>query len=460
MLERWGVLENRFEIFLLLFIIFQPILDLLTSFCIIVLKMSATVGIFVRLFVMLLGAAYILIKAREKENRRYFFYLAILGVVVLAGLLNNKMIKHPILIGEEIKFIAKVMYTFIMAGCYIVAFRSLRFKVNIGDRLKNSILYAMLIINVVMAISIVTNTDYNSYEYFKSGSRGWFFAGNELGAILAITFPVILLYSIEKTKQVQNIYYWIPSLLSIFSLFAVGTKVGYGAIVLSLGAALVMCFAQAFFNKKHNGNKKVLLLNGFVALAVLLGVGAYTPFSPIVKNTTVHVELIEQQQQKQKQEKEEAKKHGEEIEEPSPEEPPKDQVGGLLFSGRELFLRMHQAYFEEAPLSQKLLGMGYGGNFKTEPKLIERDFHDIFYDFGFIGFFIVLAPFVYYGVKLLIAVFRKFYDIFTVTYALLAVSMALALGIAYTAGHVLAAPAVSIYFVVIAAYVLVSLEIE
>ena len=54
-------------------------------------------------------------------------------------------------------------------------------------------------------------------------------------------------------------------------------------------------------------------------------------------------------------------------------------------------------------MSQKLLGMGYAGNFKyneqkqPDPKLIEMDFHDWFYDFGIIGFVLLMIPFIYYG---------------------------------------------------------------
>ena len=53
--------DNYFPHFLLLFIVFQPILDLLTSFSIYVLHMSATVGIVVRFAFMLLALGYLLL---------------------------------------------------------------------------------------------------------------------------------------------------------------------------------------------------------------------------------------------------------------------------------------------------------------------------------------------------------------------------------------------------------------
>jgi hypothetical protein len=449
MLKKY-IFFDKFEAFMLLFIVLQPILDLLTSFCIIALKMNATVGILVRLFVMVLGVLYLSLQARYANNRKYYIYIVGLGIVLLIGLINNKMVKSPIVLGEEVKFIAKTMYTFVMLFCYLLVFKALKQKNELAGKMQQMIVYSTLIINAVMIISIATNTDYNSYDYIKQGSRGWFFAGNELGTILAVSFPVVLLYSIEHTKTIKDVYYWIPSVMSVFSLFAVGTKVGFGAIILVLGAAVFMCFVQAVIQRN---NRSILLLNGAVLVIMLAGVAAYTPFSPIISNTSTHLTLLEEQEKKQEEAKKEAKK-------PSPEKPSQGQVGDLVFSGRELFLNVQKAQFHKAPLSQKLFGMGYGGNFKKEPKLIERDFHDMFYSYGFIGFFLLIIPFIYYGWKILLAVIMRFKEVFTIKYTMLAVGLALGLGIAFTAGHVLIAPAVSIYFVVLWSYLLVSLDVE
>ena len=61
----------RFEHFCS-FIILQPVLDLLTSLSITLLKSNATVGILVRFLIMAVGGIYILIQAKEKENRKFF----------------------------------------------------------------------------------------------------------------------------------------------------------------------------------------------------------------------------------------------------------------------------------------------------------------------------------------------------------------------------------------------------
>lgn len=456
-------LSNKFENFLLIFIMLQPILDLLTSFCIMVLKIDTTIGVITRLFVMALGGIYILLQAREKENRKYIIYLIVVGIVCAAGFVNNKFVKSPIILGEEIKFIAKSLYPLIMLTCYIFVFKSLKNKINTYSKMRIYIVYSTLIINAIMVISIATGTNYNSYTSMKIGSRGWFYAGNELGSILAVVCPIVVLYSIEKTTSIAKSYFWIPSLLMILSLFSIGTKVGVGAIFGTIIVAVFMCYVQAFLQRKDR-KKKPYLLNGIIATVVFAGVLAYTPFSPFLKNMGFHFQFLENKQEmKEAEEKKEGKQHHKPpVTQEEKEIKKKEETQALIFSGREVFEKTYKDYYTEAPTPQKLLGMGYAGNFKENPgpKLIERDFHDWFYAFGIIGFALLLIPFLYFGVKILFVLITRFREVFTVKYGLLATSLALSLGIAFIAGHVLTAPGVSIYFVVIFAYLIVDLEIE
>lgn len=456
-------LSNKFENFLLIFIMLQPILDLLTSFCIMVLKIDTTIGVITRLFVMALGGIYILLQAREKENRKYIIYLIVVGIVCAAGFVNNKFVKSPIILGEEIKFIAKSLYPLIMLTCYIFVFKSLKNKINTYSKMRIYIVYSTLIINAIMVISIATGTDYNSYTSMKIGSRGWFYAGNELGSILAVVCPIVVLYSIEKTTSIAKSYFWIPSLLMILSLFSIGTKVGVGAIFGTIIVAVFMCYVQAFLQRKDR-KKKPYLLNGIIATVVFAGVLAYTPFSPFLKNMGFHFQFLENKQEmKEAEEKKEGKQHHKPpVTQEEKEIKKKEETQALIFSGREVFEKTYKDYYTEAPTPQKLLGMGYAGNFKENPgpKLIERDFHDWFYAFGIIGFALLLIPFLYFGVKILFVLITRFREVFTVKYGLLATSLALSLGIAFIAGHVLTAPGVSMYFVVIFAYLIVDLEIE
>ncbi|MDM5196419.1 O-antigen ligase family protein [Bacillus hominis] len=475
----------RFEHFLLFFIILQPVLDLLTSLSIVLLKSNATVGILVRFLIMAVGGIYILIQAKEKENRKFLIYLILLAVVLGIGFINNALVKNPIVLGEEVKFVAKALYIYIMLGSYILALKSLKKTVNISDKVRNSIVYSTLIINAIMVISISTSTDFGSYQWMKVGSRGWFYAGNELGSILAIIFPIVVLYSIQKTKSVKHVLYWIPSLLMIYSLIQVGTKVGMGSIGATLAAAIGVIVLQLLFDRK-NPNKKSLVLNGLIAVILLAGVVGTFKMTPLAQNMGIHnnylsEQNVAQQGQKEKEIKEKIQKEEKQHKVEKPEEKAKveaevkkeiekeqkkENQENLIFSGRQVYEERHKQFFKEAPTSQKLLGMGYAGNFKyneqkePDPKLIEMDFHDWFYDFGIIGFALLMIPFIYYGLRILLAFITRFKEIFNIKYGMITASLVLALGIAYIAGHILTAPGVGIYFVVLLAYLIVDLEIE
>ncbi|ETT71368.1 O-antigen ligase family protein [Bacillus mycoides] len=475
----------RFEHFLLFFIILQPVLDLLTSLSIVLLKSNATVGILVRFLIMAVGGIYILIQAKEKENRKFLIYLILLAVVLGIGFINNKLVKNPIVLSEEVKFVAKALYIYIMLGSYILALKSLKKKVNISDKVRNSIVYSTLIINAIMVISISTSTDFGSYQWMKVGSRGWFYAGNELGSILAIIFPIVVLYSIQKTKSVKHVLYWIPSLLMIYSLIQVGTKVGMGSIGATLAAAIGIIVLQLLFDRR-NPNKRSLVLNGLIAIFLLAGVVGTFKMTPLAQNMGIHnnylsEQNVAQQGQKEREIKEKIKKEEKQHKVEKPEEKAKveaevkkelekeqkkENQENLIFSGRQVYEERHKQFFKEAPMSQKLFGMGYAGNFKyneqkePDPKLIEMDFHDWFYDFGIIGFALMMIPFIYYGVRILLAFVTRFKEIFNVKYGMITASLVLALGIAYIAGHILTAPGVGIYFVVVLACLIVDLEIE
>lgn len=373
----------RFEHFLLFFIILQPVLDLLTSLSIVLLKSNATVGILVRFLIMAVGGIYILIQAKEKENRKFLIYLILLAVVLGIGFINNKLVKNPIVLGEEVKFVAKALYIYIMLGSYILALKSLKKKVNISDKVRNSIVYSTLIINAIMVISISTSTDFGSYQWMKVGSRGWFYAGNELGSILAIIFPIVVLYSIQKTKSVKHVLYWIPSLLMIYSLIQVGTKVGMGSIGATLAAAIGIIVLQLLFDRR-NPNKMSLVLNGLIAIFLLAGVVGTFKMTPLAQNMGIHnnylsEQNVAQQGQKEKEIKEKIKKEEKQHKVEKPEEKAKveaevkkelekeqkkENQENLIFSGRQVYEERHKQFFKEAPMSQKLFGMGYAGNFK------------------------------------------------------------------------------------------------
>lgn len=451
--------DNYFPHFLLLFIVFQPILDLLTSFSIYVLHMSATVGIVVRFAFMLLALGYLLLHHKQQGAKKYILYLCLFGIVLAIGLVNNLMIKSPVSFGEEVKFIMKSVYPIVLLFGYIIALKELKNNEFAFHKIITYFLYATLILSISIIAAMATGTDFPSYPNSKIGSRGWFFAGNDLSSIFAIMFPIVVLYSVHKTTSFSKVYYWIPTVLAMYASIMIGTKVGYGAIVITLGIALFFLFIEYMMHRKKEGKGFTYLVNTIVAAVVLGGLLVLTPQTPIAKNMSIHLQIYEYkksvQDEKDRKEgkvvKEEEHKQGELTD---------SEMKSLIYSDRDKFLKVYKQYYKEAPLSQKLFGMGYAGNYTSKMKLVEMDFHDLFFAFGIVGFLMYLLPLLYFGIKIFIRLITNFKKLFSVKHMLLASTLVLSLGIGFMSGHVLTAPAVSIFFVVILAYLIVDLEIE
>lgn len=451
--------DNYFPHFLLLFIVFQPILDLLTSFSIYVLHMSATVGIVVRFAFMLLALGYLLLHHKQQGAKKYILYLCLFGIVLAIGLVNNLMVKSPVSFGEEVKFILKSVYPIVLLFGYIIALKELKNNEFAFHKIITYFLYATLILSISIIVAMATGTDFPSYPNSKIGSRGWFFAGNDLSSIFAIMFPIVVLYSVHKTTSFSKVYYWIPTVLAMYASIMIGTKVGYGAIVITLGIALFFLFIEYMMHRKKEGKGFTYLVNTVVAAVVLGGLLVLTPQTPIAKNMSIHLQIYEYKKSVQE---EKDRKEGKEVkeEEHKQGELTDSEMKSLIYSDRDKFLKVYKQYYKEAPLSQKLFGMGYAGNYTTKMKLVEMDFHDLFFAFGIVGFLMYLLPLLYFGIKIFIRLITNFKKLFSVKHMLLASTLVLSLGIGFMSGHVLTAPAVSIFFVVILAYLIVDLEIE
>lgn len=140
-----------------------------------------------------------------------------------------------------------------------------------------------------------------------------------------------------------------------------------------------------------------------------------------------------------------------------------EQFENLVFSSREVYRADYGHYWKRAALGQKLFGMGYAGLYEhptednpNRPNIVEMDFHDYFYSFGIIGFLYIVAPIAYLTFTFLARFFRRFKNNCNAFYLMAGVSYVIGLGIALTAGHVLMAPAVSIYL----AFLLALLTVE
>jgi hypothetical protein len=437
------------EYFLIFFILLQPLIDLLTSVSIFVLDINITFGVFIRLGVMVLIVLYVFF-SKSKYKKVMSSYLVILGLTYIIGFIVNLYIKDSLSIFSELRNIAKISYVPIVLFGYIVVFEKINKNFHLQSKFLRNIFVSMLVVVAVMVLATITNTGISSYGSGKVGHQGWFFAGNEVGAILAINLGIVMFFAVSHTTSWKRTYYWIPVVLMIFSMLQLGTKVGYGASLIILIVVFVMNIFEYIKNRKKLNVKNSFKVNTILTTITLGLFVLYSPFTPVFANTNTHLSWVGLDKEEETAEK--PKK--EVVQAPKEEKKKIDQkaVENVIFSGREAFLERYKTAYKEAPLAQKLFGMGQGGNNINKGHPIEMDFYDIFFSLGVIGFIIYVLPFIYIFYRIFLALIMNLSEKFNIQTVLFGSSIILGLGIAFTAGHVLTAPAVSFYLVILIAW--------
>ncbi|NCU17690.1 O-antigen ligase family protein [Pallidibacillus pasinlerensis] len=445
--------RGEFIDYLKYFIILQPILDILTFISIHYLSTSVTIGIAIRVLFLGFTLLYIFFGNNHPLKKQIITYIIVLFSVVGISFILNFLTKPVFYFFSEVQFIVKVLYFPIMFIALFMCFTPNQTIDRVKTKLYSAVAIAMTILSISMFISILTGTAKNTYRWIKSGYTGWFFAGNELSAIVGICLPICLIYAILKTKSAKDIMYWVPTLLLSITALLIGTKVSFFAMIMTLVIGLVVVFLTWVSNTKNDTGKKyvkVLTLN----IVIIALISVITPFTPAYSNVVGDVQTINKTIEKV------AEEEPEEVEEVEDEEDKiiKEKVAArekpafmdikiinVILSSRGLYFTNIYNDYVDADIAHKLFGLGYAGFYEVKPKLIEMDFFDIFFSLGIIGSLLVFLPILLVAWIVLKSLFTNFRNFFQLENILLIISIGIGLGVAFLAGHVLFAPAVCIY---------------
>ena len=120
----------------------------------------------------------------------------------------------------------------------------------------------------------------------------------------------------------------------------------------------------------------------------------------------------------------------------------------ILSDRDDLFCDIYIPY-KESSFNNKLLGVGFTNIEKYDnhniAKMIEMDFFDLFFRFGILGFIIfMIIPIIIIKKCICSIIKNKKVDLFQLTNIF---SLGLSIGISFLVGHVISAPAVTIYLV-------------
>lgn len=299
-----------------------------------------------------------------------------------------------------------------------------------------------------------------NYARSKEGWTGWFYAGNEIGASMSMLLPITALFAVYKTTTTRKLLHWLPFVLLSVAMLGLGTKVGYGGILIVLLSIFFGSLLLLLTTKEYPARQRVKA-NSFISLILLIALIVATPFTPVFGNMYAHLDILGISLEKPQVELDE---DGNEIppEDSEDEEPliSSEQFENLVFSSRETYKANYVEQFKDAPISQKLFGMGFAGNYDAPAphkplKMIEMDFHDWFFSFGILGFIYMVAPIIWFAGSFFVKLVMNLKQNFNYFSILTGISFLVGIGISYTAGHVLTAPSVSIWLAFLLAVVTV-----
>lgn len=432
---------------LILFFFSMPWVDLLTSIMTRFIDFPVTIGVVVKGLSLVVALIYVFFFSKCKYRKHTIFYVIV--VCVFAGIyfLTKPDIWQFSSLFTEVMYAFKYLYCPIMLLCLYNIFHDLDIQTSLIKKIVsvNCLVYAALLL-----IPFFTGTGFPSYVYDFDGNTGWFYAANEIGAILIVLS--ICIFDFMDNNKMWKILLAVPI---IYGISTIGTKVSYLGIIASV---LISAVVFIFNNKKKRFLLPAILLSllivccfGSVAVEnmhILAGMDNLPPSTEDIMDT-----------------------------EDETEDDTEDEFGDGTYHSAADYIRHHKLLnvinralsnrilftlenfdsFPKGGAASILFGLGWADRTAVDydyyKKVIEIDILDILLHYGIVGFAVYFAPFIYLIAKYI----KRIKEIPVASYAYIFASL-LILGISCIAGHILGAPAVSIYLILLILLVIRQVE--
>ncbi len=400
-------IKKNFNTLLIIFVLLQPILDLITGIGIHVWKVNLTIGIIIRILFLIFMIYSVLFVYKKKQNFIYYGLLIIYGLFYLTGIF---LYKDGVGVFEEIQGLCRVFYFPVL----LISLYSVKEEIRISKMTLMTVLVTYL---VCILVPNCLNLGFASYEITKEGTLGFFNSANEISGIISLLTPIMLLIFINCKKI---FFILIISIIYLFVILTIGTKTPLLSLVITI------FFAYLWFIYKEIKQKRIKKIGlSLIALIIFVtGIILILPRTNFYKNIKTHLDYLKLDN----------------ITEVFQDEA---LIDHFIFSQRLTFLKDRQQDYKSATTYQKLFGIGYLDGAK-EAKAVEMDYFDIYYSHGLIGFIIYFG--IYGYIFYLIMKERKCLDF---TQYMLYVSIILSIFLSFFTGHIITAPAVSLIVVIL-----------
>ena len=398
------VIKNNLSKIISIFILIQPVLDLITGICLHVFSLNLTIGIIIRMLFLLFIMYATTFIYKKKLSLIYYLIVTFYSIIYLINIGTNS---H--LFGQ-VQGLLRVFYFPLL----LVSFYDLRDEIKISTA---TLFTTLTLYLIFIFIPMTLNLGFKSYEITKSGTLGYYNSANEISGIISILTPIVFMIFNSKGKSILKVIY---ILLYLVVILTIGTKTPLLSLLITIGMTFIYIMIKSYKDKKYKRilSSFIIIAIGIISLIILI------PKTNFYKNIKVHLDFLK-------------------VEDVTDIMDNGNLIDHFIFSQRVTFLTDRKSIYDNATFQEKLFGIGYYYNGKKD-KQVEMDYFDIYLNHGIIGFIIFFSVYLYILVQTTKIKRKLNFNLY-----MLNVSMLLILFLSLFTGHIITAPAVSIIVVVI-----------
>ncbi|MBR6949298.1 MAG: O-antigen ligase family protein [Bacilli bacterium] len=402
-------LKKYINIIISIFILLQPILDLITGLFLHVLNINLTLGIIIKLLFILFLIFITVFGFNKKKLIIPYILLIIYGLFYCFGMIIYKDSSLFV----EIQNLVKTFYFPVL----LLTLYSIKDEFRISKLTLFTTLFMYLLL---IFVPTLFGIGFKTYEITKAGTLGFYNSANEISGIISILTPIVFLIFKDDNNPIKKTIY---TLIFLVVILMMGTKTPLLSLGITVGVTFIYLWTKSIKRKDYKP-----ILYSFIGLVIAIGLLIVViPKTNFYKNIETHLNYLKLDSVFDVFEDEELVDH-------------------FIFSSRLKFLKNKARIYSNSSTYEKLFGIGYINNNKTT-KMIEMDYFDIFYSHGIIGFilfFSIVLPIIY---KLLVDYQKRNYERF-----MLMTSFVLIIFLSFFTGHIITAPSVSLISVILILY--------
>jgi len=421
-------LEKLFWAFLLV----NPFLDIINGLFInlvlgvdvLDVKFATTLGVtpslVVRMAMLLVFALYIL----TIRDRKSILAAVPIGVCWVLSVISEYRLLGSAALFVDIQYAARFCYNIALLMVYTRVFAA-RWDGDGGAllrRLNDIAALTLLILSFSILLSAVIGVGYSTYadRLGYRGNRGFFYAGNDISAVLFLLMPVIAaaLMSMERKHPGRTALYALAVGCGANALFIIGSKTAFLAVALTF-LVLLICAVRSVvrlgFSQSEAGGYLMCVGAAAAVFFALMLLSDFALWDSIVSSFSATGEVAKQ-----------------------------EGTRAALMSGRQFKLADHFTMFKNGGISVWLFGMGRG----SQSEILEMDVLEVLFYYGICG----VAAFLFLYAKVAIEFFARFLRRRGTMCTALVLSLAVCSGYLIVAGHVLFSVTSGFYFVFVIVY--------